>query len=89
MLDAYARGVVDGAQAIRDVKHEPVTVSREEVYRIMTEARIAERKEVALDNYQGQTFWDNTNYEGKFNKFIRNNEARITQLKNRLDNIQE
>ena len=42
--------------------------------------RIDERKAVALDNYQGQTFSDSTNWEGKFRKFIDNNERRLRQL---------
>lgn len=45
------------------------------------EARLVERKEIALDNYQGQTFSDSTNWEGKFQKFIDNNEKRIKSLK--------
>lgn len=43
-------------------------------------ARIDERKQVALDNYRGQTFSDSTNWRGKFDKFINNNEGRIVQL---------
>lgn len=45
-------------------------------------ARLNERKQVALDNYRGQTFSEDTNYQGKFEKFVRNNElviARLTQ----------
>lgn len=42
--------------------------------------RIDERNEVALDNYRGHTFSDNTNYEAKFAKFIANNEKRIQGL---------
>lgn len=44
-------------------------------------ARLDERKRVALDNYQGQTFSDATNYKYKFDKFVDNNERRIKQLK--------
>lgn len=44
------------------------------------EAKIRERKEIALDNYQGQTFSESTNWEGKFQKFIDNNEKRLKQL---------
>lgn len=43
-------------------------------------ARLSERKEIALDNYQGQTFSDSTNWHGKFDKFVENNEKRITIL---------
>lgn len=43
-------------------------------------ARLEERKAVALDNYRGQTFSESTNYRGKFDKFIRNNERRIAEL---------
>jgi hypothetical protein len=43
-------------------------------------ARYSERKRVALDNYQGQTFSDSTNWHGKFEKFIENNERRLRQL---------
>jgi hypothetical protein len=46
-----------------------------------TEIRLAEREEVALDNYHGHTFSDSTNWQGKFDKFIKNNEKRITALK--------
>lgn len=35
---------------------------------------------MALDNYRGHTFSDNTNYEAKFAKFIANNEKRIQGL---------
>ena len=43
-------------------------------------ARISERNEIALDNYRGQTFSDSTNWKGKFEKFIENNERRLAQL---------
>lgn len=44
-------------------------------------ARYDERKAVALDNYHGHTFSDATDYKGKFDKFIDNNEKRIADLK--------
>lgn len=44
------------------------------------EARIHERKQVALDNYIGQTFSGATNWEGKFQKFIDNNDKRLANL---------
>lgn len=43
-------------------------------------ARLDERKQIALDNYHGHTFSDSTNWKGKFEKFIDNNERRIAQL---------
>lgn len=43
-------------------------------------ARLAERNQVALDNYRGHTFGETTNWEGKFAKFISNNENRLAQL---------
>ena len=46
------------------------------------EARLNERKQVALDNYHGHTFSEATNYKGKFDKFIENNERRIAHLTN-------
>lgn len=51
------------------------------MYQQMLEARIDERKQVALDNYHGQTFSDSTNYKDKFDKFIENNERRLETLK--------
>ena len=47
---------------------------------LITEARLDERNELALDNYRGQTFSDSTNYEAKFAKFIDNNNKRISRL---------
>jgi hypothetical protein len=47
---------------------------------LINEARANERQEVALDNYKGQTFSSSTNYKGKWDKFVRNNEAVIKQL---------
>ena len=47
----------------------------------LAQARLAERQNVALDNYYGHTFSDSTNWKGKFDKFINNNEARIAALK--------
>lgn len=44
-------------------------------------ARKDERKIVALDNYHGHTFSDATDYKGKFDKFIENNERRLATLK--------
>lgn len=46
----------------------------------VAEARLDERKQVALDNYRGQTFSEDTNYQGKFEKFVDNNEKRIAHL---------
>lgn len=54
---------------------------QQEVDKAIREARIDERKHVALDNYKGQTFSEATNYKAKFDKFIENNEKRIKQLK--------
>ncbi len=48
-------------------------------------ARLDERKEVALDNYRGHTFSDGTNWRGKFDKFILNNDKRIAQLTQQRD----
>lgn len=50
-------------------------------------ARLKERKTVALDNYHGQTFSDGTNYFGKFEKFMRNNERRITELTKQIEEL--
>lgn len=47
--------------------------------------RIDERNTVALDNYRGHTFSKSTDWEGKYNKFITNNENRIAQLKSNLE----
>jgi hypothetical protein len=53
---------------------------KQALLQMLKEARLNERKEVALDNYRGHTFSENTNYEGRFQKFITNNEKRISQL---------
>lgn len=49
-----------------------------------TKARIDECKELALDHYLGKTFSESTNYQAKFEKFIRDNERRISQLEESL-----
>jgi len=46
----------------------------------IAEARLDERKQVALDNYRGQTFSESTDWKGKFDKFVENNERRIANL---------
>lgn len=51
---------------------------------LILRGKIEERREVALDSYRGQTFSDSTNYKGKFEKFIRNNERRIAALEAQL-----
>lgn len=43
-------------------------------------ARIDERNSVALDNYRGHTFSATTDWKGKFQKFIDNNEKRLADL---------
>ena len=52
-------------------------------------ARFDERKRVALDNYHGHTFSDSTNWRGKFEKFIQNNERRISQLQSHTNKPNE
>ena len=51
-------------------------------------ARIDERKNVALDNYNGHTFSDSTNYRGKFDKFTENNEKAIVHLTEKLKELE-
>jgi hypothetical protein len=43
-------------------------------------ARLDERNSVALDNYRGHTFSDSTDWKGKYDKFIKNNERRLKAL---------
>ena len=50
--------------------------------RVALEARIAERKQIAIYNYAGYTFSEKTNWAEEFQKFIDNNESRIAQLSN-------
>lgn len=47
---------------------------------LLVAARLNERKELALDTYRGQTFSESTNWQAKFDKFVRNNEYRIAEL---------
>lgn len=64
-----------------DVARDEALRQIEDFYRNqILEARIDERNEVALDNYRGHTFSDSTNYEGKFAKFIANNENRLKDM---------
>lgn len=76
---------------------EPITIVNQDIVEIgiddlmqlatayaddrVLEARIEERTQVQLDNYKGQTFSESTNYQAKFEKFIRNNERRLERLK--------
>jgi len=50
-------------------------------YDVTNAARLDELNAVALDNYRGQTFSDSTNWKGKLQKFIDNNERRLRHLK--------
>jgi len=54
---------------------------------MLKEARLQERKEVALDNYRGQTFSDSTNWHGKFDKFVENNERALAALSKQKEDI--
>jgi hypothetical protein len=68
---------------------EFVIISEKDYERIvgrqLNRARLAECETTALDNYQGQTFSKSTNYKGKWEKFVRNNEKRIDQLKRKTN----
>lgn len=69
---------------VREWLGEPVLAVEDELMALIsqqrTEAAIHERNEVALDNYRGHTFSDSTDWRGKFDKFIKNNEKRLKQL---------
>lgn len=54
--------------------------AKQRLKRLVLEGRIRERKQIALDNYHGHTFSDSTNWQGKFQKFIDNNEKRLAAL---------
>ena len=56
---------------------------------LMIDARIKELKEAARDHYHGHTFSDLTDYKGKFQKFIDNNEYRIKYLESLKENRHE
>lgn len=64
-----------------DYKKKALDKLKSRDQQIALAARLDERKQVALDNYHGHTFSDATNYKGKFDKFIENNERRIKTLK--------
>lgn len=76
--------VVEVAQYAAGNKNAVTQIMVEEfmqlIDRHITEARITELKELALDHYQGKTFSDSTDYKAKFEKFVRNNERRIREL---------
>lgn len=51
---------------------------------LIIQARLGERREVALDNYRGHTFSEDTNWWGAFEKFTENNEKVIAALESQL-----
>ena len=69
------------------IKHRRDTF-KAKLHQLLIKERIKTRKEVALDNYQGQTFSDSTNYKAKFDKLIRNNELVIKRLQSQLNKEQ-
>lgn len=82
--DGFDRGVEMTHEAYSAGRMQPIMHTHEELnaYGRSRElaGRIDERNEVALDNYRGHTFWESTNYKGKFEKFMQNNERRIEAL---------
>lgn len=46
----------------------------------LQKAKLEERNSIALDNYRGHTFSESTDWKGKYQKFIDNNERRLKAL---------
>lgn len=60
-----------------------ITEATQTLKELIVEARLNERKDIALDNYYGHTFSNSTDWKAKFDKFIRNNEFRIKELQSK------
>lgn len=78
--EVIMKNIKNGRMHVQPAVEELATLYASLIDEQIQAARLDERRQVALDNYRGQTFSDSTNWRGKYEKFIENNERRIAQL---------